>query len=137
MGRRARAGRVAATAIALGLGAAGCGAIPVQRSVGSADCAVWIRADGVVFEQAGVSRQPARHHGVAVESECEDVGPDARGVVFTDESRRLTTYRFVGFPPDGVLGVHLGGRHRLEVFVARSLGDRERARLLRALAASR
>jgi hypothetical protein len=101
---------------------------------GSADCGTQIKVGDTVFSSYGYTNRDATEHGVALESVCEDVGADARGAVFTDESRRVTTFRFEGYPATEVLGVRFGDQPKLAVFVADSVSPDDQDRIYRELA---
>jgi len=100
---------------------------------GSADCGTEIKADGVVFVDAGATSRHAEAYGTALRSVCEDVGRNARGAVFTDESRTLTTYRFAGYPASEVLAVRYRDHGPFAVFIADSVSDHDREQIAREL----
>lgn len=123
----------AAVAATLALGAVGgCGLIGGGSS-GSADCGTLIKAEGTVFTAVGSSSRHAERYSTALETVCEDVGQNARGAVFTDESRTLTTYRFPGYPTSEVLGVRFGDEGALTVFLADSISAHDRDQIAREL----
>lgn len=113
--------------------AAACG-VGGARHTGTADCSSRIKADGAVYESHGSTRHRAVEQGVAREADCEDVGAGARGSVFTEDSREVTTYRFPGYPPTQVLGVRYGEAKELAVFVADTVNGADRERIHRQLA---
>jgi len=96
---------------------------------GSSDCAVLIKADGVVFSSVGVTSTPAVELGTAQQSSCHDVGEDAPGPVFDDSSATITTYRITGYAPDQVLGTRATNSAELTVYVADSVSPGERQRM--------
>ena len=102
-------------------------------SSGSADCGILIKSDGIVFAEVGATRRHGEPFGTAAESVCEDVGRNARGAVFTDASRTLTTYRFAGYPASEVLGVRYRDEGPFAVFIADSLGEHDRDQIAREL----
>ena len=113
--------------------ASACSVLGGGGSVATADCGTRIRSAGVVFTSSGFIRQGGTAYGTALESVCEDVGKDARGSVFTDESRRLTVFRFAGYPPSQVLGARSARVRGFEVFVADTLDRDERDRIFEEL----
>ena len=123
----------AAVAATLALGAVGgCGLIGGGSS-GSADCGTLIKAEGTVFTAVGSSSRHAERYSTALETVCEDVGRNARGAVFTDEARTLTTYRFPVYSTSEVLGVRFGDEGALTVFVADSINAHDRDQIAREL----
>jgi hypothetical protein len=102
-------------------------------SSGSADCGTLIKSDGIVFAEGGTTSRHAERFGTAAQSVCEDVGANARGAVFTDESRTLTTYRFAGYPASEVLAVRFRADGPFSVFIADSLSDHDRHQIAREL----
>ena len=126
-------GRAATAALAFLLATSGCGDPTGGGSAGTADCPDRIRCEGAVFTSYGYTSRAGRGHGSALEAVCEDTGNDARGSVFTDESRLVATYRFAGYPPSEVLGVKIGRIDGLAVFVADSVSAEERDRIYREL----
>lgn len=118
----------------IGLLTSACDGPVTPEPVGTRDCTTRIKADGIVFSSYGATRHHASKHGVALEAECEDVGADARGSVFTDRSRTVTIYRIDGYPPSEVLGVKDRHLRQLAVFVADTVSRHDRDRILRELA---
>jgi hypothetical protein len=104
----------------------------VDGSVGAGRCAPQIRLAGVVYTGYGYTERAATRHAVADEADCQDVGKDARGSVFPDDPRQVTTWTFKGFPPEKVVGVRFE-RGSYSVFVAETVPDREGARIFRSL----
>ena len=126
--------RAAVTAvICLGLAPSGCGGLTQAGSSAAADCNSQIRSGGVVFSSYGSTDRSGSEHGTALEAVCEDVGKDARGSVFTDDSQLVTTYRVAGYPATQVLGIERGQLDGYEVFVAESVSSGDRDRILREL----
>ena len=117
----------------LALATTACGGVTGGGASGAADCTSQIRSDGAVFTSYGSTDQSGSEHGVALEAVCEDGGQDARGSVFTDGSREVTTYRFPGHPPSEVLGVRHGGGSGYSFFVADSVSPDDRDRIQREL----
>lgn len=113
----------------------GCGLLGPGDSTALGKCVWRIKADDVVFTSYGETQHAAQEYGDALEAECEDTGADARGSVFTESSRAVTTYRFEGYPPSQVLGVTFGGSPSdgLGVFMSDSVSADERERILREL----
>ncbi|MCB0907901.1 MAG: hypothetical protein KDB63_12380 [Nocardioidaceae bacterium] len=102
-------------------------------SSGSADCGTLLSSDGVVFSERGTTERHAEPFGTALRSVCEDVGRNARGAVFTDDSRTLTTYRFAGYPASEVLGVRYRDDGPFIVFIADSVTAHDRDQIAREL----
>ena len=119
--------------IGLALATSGCGGPTQAGSPGAADCSSQIRSGGVVFSSYGSTDQSGSEHGTALEAVCEDVGRDARGSVFTGDSRQVTTYRFAGYPASRVLGILRSPGDEYEVFVAESVSPEDRDRIHREL----
>ena len=111
------------------LATAGC----QDAAVVAADCQGQIRVDGATFTSYGSAQRDATAHGTADQAECDDTGQDpGGGSVFPDNPQQVETWRFDGYPPAEVLGVRVGGSG-FEVYVADSLPDHERDRILEEL----
>jgi hypothetical protein len=101
-------------------------------SQGSSDCAAQVRADGIIYTSYGYTERKATEHSVADRADCDDVGEDAAGSVFPDRPQQVSTWSFRGYPPEEVLGVRFD-KDSFAVFVADSVPDAERDRILREL----
>jgi hypothetical protein len=123
----------AALMVVFGFSTGACGGPEAGGSAGAADCTAQIQSDGVVFTSYGYTSNTGSKYGIALEAVCEDVGADARGSVFTDESRQVTTYRFPGYPPSQVLGVRYSPDEDFAVFVADSVSPNDQDRIYREL----
>ena len=119
--------------LVLALSTSACDGLPGGGSSGAADCSSQIKSDGAVFSSHGYTDHSGSEYGAALEAECEDVGENARGSVFIDKSRRVTTYRFVGYPPAQVLGVRYSQVEGYAVFVADSVSRKDRDRIYQEL----
>lgn len=89
--------------------------------------------DGIVYTSHGYTERKATKYSSAEEADCQDVGPDAAGSVFSESSEQVTTWTFAGHPPAKVLGVR-SGRDSFAVFVADSVNPEERDRIYEDLA---
>lgn len=127
--------RLAALLLSFVVVTSGCGLLMSDDSTASGKCVWRIKSGDVVFTSYGETQRDAQEYGDALEAECEDTGPDARGSVFTKGSRTVTTYRFDGYPPSQVLGVTFGDSPSdgLGVFMPNSVSADERERILRDL----
>jgi hypothetical protein len=94
----------------------------------SRDCSTQVRADGIVYTSYGYTERNASRHSVAERANCDDVGEDARGSVFPEHPQQVTTYAFLGYRPEEVVGVRFD-KNSFAVFVADSVPDAERERI--------
>ena len=118
----------AVLALVTALAAAGC----QDAATEAADCQGQIQVDGATFTSYGSAQRDATAHGTADQAECDDTGQNPAGSVFPDDPQQVETWRFAGYPPAEVLGVRSGG-DGFEVYVADSLPDDERDRILEEL----
>ena len=100
----------------------------------SSDCSAQVRADGIVYTSYGFTESSATKFSSAEAADCEDVGRDAAGSVFSESPPTVTTWRFAGYPPVKVLGVRSGNTDSFAVFVADSVPPEERNRIYKDLA---
>lgn len=100
-----------------------------------ADCAQQVRLDGVVYSGWSATDAEVRRLGEAERASCDDTSEDAKGSYFGDDAERVTVWSFEGYPSDEVLGVRLD-ETSYTIFVADSLPDDERDRLVAELSAS-
>ena len=114
------------------LALAGCATAVTGGTQGAADCTSQVRLGGVVYSGYGSTERPATRHGEADRAECDDLGADAHGSFFPRHPAQVAVWSFAGHPPEEVLGVRRAGG-AFEVFVAESLPDRDRDRVLRRL----
>ena len=112
----------------VGLATSGC----QEAATTAVDCQAQIRVDGATFTSYGSTQREAKRHGTADQAECHDTGLEPAGSVFSAEPPQMETWRFDGYPPAEVLGVR-SVRDSFEVYVADSLPDDERDRILEEL----
>lgn len=130
---------VGGAALMLCLTATSCSAqpgSPASESDGapsSGDCSAQVRVAGVVYTSYGYSHRPATKHSVGEVADCDDLGPDGAGSVFSDRPRQVTTWSFREYSPEQVVGVR-SDRDSFAVYVADAVPDVERDRIFRELA---
>ncbi|MGA8257943.1 MAG: DUF6281 family protein [Nocardioides sp.] len=98
----------------------------------TSDCSAQVRAGDVVYTSYGSTERGGVRHSVADQADCDDVGPDAAGSVFSERSKQVTTWSFRGYPPVEVVGVR-SDQDSFAVFVADSVPDAERDRIFEEL----
>lgn len=124
---------VAAVLVGVSFALSGCASDPTATGADTADCSAQIRSEGVVYTSHGYSEREAKKLGTAQQADCQDVGEDAPGSVFSDSSEPVTTWTFEGYPPTMVLGVQFDA-HTFAVFVADSVPAEDRDRIYLELA---
>lgn len=125
--------RFASVAIAFTLPVIVTGCSGDDGSQATADCSARVRADDIVYTSYGFTERNATKHSVAEQADCDDVGKDAAGSVFSGkDSKQVTTWSFPGYPPEEVVGVRFD-KDSLAVFVADSVPNAERERIFKEL----
>lgn len=125
--------RVTVVAISLIVSSIVSGCSEDRGSPTSGDCSAQVRAGGITYTSDGYTDRKASRHAVADRAECEDVGEDSAGSVFPEHPQQVTTWSLRGYPPHEVVGVRFD-HDSFAVFVADSVPDAERERILRELA---
>ena len=126
--------KAAVATVAVTLSLIGTGCAENSGSQTSSDCSAQVRADGIVYTSYGFTESSPTKFSLVEEADCEDVGQDAAGSVFSESPRTVMTWRFAGYPPVKVLGVRSGNTDSFAVFVADSVPPEERDRIYNELA---
>jgi Family of unknown function (DUF6281) len=98
----------------------------------AADCVVQVRFEGTIYSGTGYSAQKGTRIGIADESNCDDIGENARGPYFPSDPRQVEVVAFEGIPTTEAVGVRYG--KRLTVFVSEDVPANRAEQLLAGLA---
>ncbi len=89
--------RFASIALALTLPVIVSGCSGDDSPQSTADCEAQVRAGDTVYTSYGFTERNAARHSVAERADCEDVGEDVAGSVFSENPQQVNTWSFPGY----------------------------------------